>query len=71
MKETRKLSHVELFNKFKEINTGVKIINWQPLINDECEKYAIKTQPVIKVELEDGNWLRVYVSKEYNEINWY
>lgn len=66
MKITRKLSHDELFNNFKDINTGIDIVNWQPLIAD-----AKEGQPIIRVDLKDGNWLRVYVSKEYNEINWY
>lgn len=71
MKVMRKLSYEELFNKFKEINSSVKILNWQPLIADECVAYAKTNQPIIRVDLEDGGWLRVYVSKEYNEINWY
>lgn len=71
MKILKKLSHDELFNKFKEINTGVDIVNWQPLIADECRSYAKEGQPIIRVDLKDGNWLRVYISKEYNEINWY
>lgn len=71
MKILRKLSHDELFHKFKEMNTGVEIINWQPLIADECKAYAKVNQPVIRVDLADGSWLRVYVSKEFNEINWY
>lgn len=71
MKILRKLSHDELFHKFKEINTSVEIVNWQPLIADECKAYAKAGQPVIRVDLVDGNWLRVYVSKEFNEINWY
>lgn len=71
MKITRKLTHKELLDKFKEDNTSVTVINWQPLINDECQKYAKDNQPIIRVDLKDGNWLRVYVSKEFNEINWY
>lgn len=71
MKITRKLSHDELFNKFKEINTDVDIVNWQPLIADECRSYAKSNQPIIRVDLKDGNWLRVYVAKESSEINWY
>lgn len=55
MKITRKLSHDELFNKFKEINTGVDIVNWQPLIADECRSYAKSNQPIIRVDLKDGN----------------
>ena len=71
MKITRKLSHDELFNKFKEINTGVDIVNWQPLIADECRSYAKANQPIIRVDLKDGKWLRIYISKESDEINWY
>jgi len=71
MKITKTLSHEELFNKFKEINSGVEIVSWEPLNTDECIEYAKSNQPIIRVDLKDGNWLRVYVSKEYNEINWY
>lgn len=71
MKVTRKLTHKELLDKFVKINTGVTVVNWQPLLHDECEKYAVDSQPVIRVTLSDGNWLRVFVSKEYNEITWY
>jgi len=70
LKILMKLSHKELFNKFNEINS-IKVINWQPLLIDECQKYADTKQPMIRVELNNGNWLRVFVSKEYNEINWY
>ncbi|MFR5004170.1 MAG: hypothetical protein ACLUCZ_17395 [Thomasclavelia ramosa] len=71
MKVVRKLSHEELFSKFKEINDSVEILNWQPLIADECRSYAKPNQPIIRVDLKGGNWLRVYVAKESNEINWY
>lgn len=71
MKVTRKLTHKELLDKFVKINTGVTVVNWQPLLHDEWEKYALDNQPVIRVTLSDGNWLRVFVSKEYNEITWY
>lgn len=71
MKVTRKLTHKELLDKFVKINTGVTVVNWQPLLIDECQKYAVDNQPVIRVTLSDGNWLRVFVSKEYNEITWY
>lgn len=71
MKILMKLSHDELFNKFKEINSDVNVLNWQPLLLDECRAYADTKQPIIRVELADGNWLRVYVSEEFDEINWY
>jgi len=71
MKILMKLSNDELFARFKEINTGIDVVNWQPLLLDECRSYAEEGQPMIRVELTDGNWLRVYVSKEFNEINWY
>lgn len=71
MKVLNKLTHKELFDKFVKINTGVTIVDWQPLLNDDSQKYAVDNQPVIKVNLSDGNWLRVFISKEYNEINWY
>lgn len=71
MKVTRKLTHKELLDKFVKINTGVTVVNWQPLLVDECQRYAVDSQPVIRVTLSDGNWLRVFVSKEYNEITWY
>lgn len=65
------LTHKELFDMFIKINTGVKVLNWQPMINDECKVYADEKQPILKVNLEDGNWLRVFISKEYSEISWY
>lgn len=71
MKVLTKLTHKELFDKFIKINTGVTVVDWQPLLIDECQKYAVDNQPIIKVHLSDGNWLRVFISKEYNEINWY
>lgn len=71
LKIINRLSHKELAEKFITLNTGVKVISWQPLINDESEIYANTNQPTIRVELDDGNWLRVYVNKEFNEINWY
>lgn len=71
MKITRKLTHEELAKLFIKINTGVTVLNWNPLIKDKCEFYADTTQPIIKVDLEGGSWLRVYVDKEYNEITWY
>lgn len=71
MKVMRKLTHKELLDKFVKINTGVTVVNWQPLLVDECQRYAVDSQPVIRVTLSDGNWLRVFVSKEYNEITWY
>lgn len=71
MKVTRKLSHEELAKEFIKINTGVTVLNWYPLINDDCKKYADEEQPIIRVDLKGGNWLRVYVCKEYKEITWY
>ena len=71
MKIYNKLTHIELLSRFKEVNSSVEVVSWQPLINDECTKYAIKGQPIIRVDLSNGNWLRVYVDKEYNEISWY
>lgn len=71
MKITNSITHKELYDNFVKINTDVKVINWQPLIADECQKYAKENQPIIRVDLSDGNWLRVFISKEYNEINWY
>lgn len=67
----KKLTHKELADMFIDINTCVKVISWQPMIGDECEAYADLTQPIIRVELSDGSWLRVFVSKEYSEITWY
>ncbi|WP_291630468.1 hypothetical protein [Clostridium sp.] len=66
-----KITHEELAERFIKINTGVKVIDWQPLIIDECQKYSKATQPIIRVDIEGGNWLRVYINKESNEINWY
>lgn len=71
MKVNKILTYKELINKFIKINTGVKVVEWQPMIGDECKAYADESQPILRVELEDGNWLRVFVSKEYSEINWY
>lgn len=70
-KVNNKISHEELYKRFISINDSVKVINWQPLVGDECTKYARKGQPIIKVELDNRSWLRVYVSKENKEINWY
>lgn len=65
------LTSKELADKFIEINPGAKVVNWNPLIADECRAYANTKQPVIRVDLEDGNWLRVFISKDNGEINWY
>lgn len=70
-KVIKKLTHKELAEKFITLNTGVKVIAWQPLIGDDSKVYANPNQPTIRVDLEGGGWLRVYVDKEYNEINWY
>lgn len=71
MKQISPLTHEELLEKFKKVNTSVKVVRWLPLINDECEKYADTTKPKIKVILDNGSWLRVYISKEYDDITWY
>lgn len=70
-KITKKLTHKELAEKFINLNTGVKVINWQPLINDDSKTYSDPSQPTIKVELENDMWLRVYIDKETKEITWY
>lgn len=67
----KKITHKELAERFIEINTDVKVLEWQPLIRDDSNLYADANQPTIRVEIEGGNWLRVYVDKEYNEITWY
>lgn len=71
MKVLGKITHKELLDMFVNINTDVTVVNWQPLSDDECQKYSADNQPIIRVNLSDGNWLRVFVSKEFNEINWY
>jgi len=71
MKVTRKITHNELLNMFKSINSSVNVINWQPLVGDECTKYARKGQPIIRVDLDNGSWLRVYISEEFKEVTWY
>ncbi len=68
---TKILTHKELADEFIKLNSGVKVIDWQPMIGDECKAYADEKQPIIRVELNDGNWLRVFISKENSEINWY
>lgn len=65
------LTHEELADRFITINTGVTVTSWTILKKDDCDAFADKTQPKIRVELQDGNWLRVYVDKEYREITWY
>lgn len=65
------MTHKELFELFKRANSSVNINQWFPLVNDECEQYADISKPIIKVILDNGSWLRVYISKEYNEITWY
>jgi len=67
----KKLTHKELAEKFIKLNTGVKVVEWKPLIGDDSSVYANPNQPTIRVDLEDGGWLRVYVDKDCNEINWY
>lgn len=71
MRVEKILTHKELAEKFIKINNGVKVAEWHPIVGDECKAYADEKQPVIRVDLEDGNWLRVYISKEYSEISWY
>lgn len=71
MKVRRKLSHTELISLFKKVNPTVKVIDWLPLINDDCIAYADTKQPILKVISTNDNWYRVYVSKEYSEITWY
>lgn len=71
LKVYNKLTHKELADRFIEVNSSVNVISWQPMIGDECESYADLKQPIIRVDLSDGNWLRVYISKEYSEITWY
>lgn len=71
IKVLNKITHKELFDKFIKLNTSVTAVDWQPLLIDDCQKYAVDNQPMIRVILSDGNWLRVFISKEYNEINWY
>lgn len=70
-KVNNKISHEQLYKRFIKINTSVRVINWQPLIADECTKYAMQGQPIIRVDLDNGSWLRVYINKENREINWY
>lgn len=65
------LTHKELADKFIKLNLGVKVVDWQPMIGDECKSYANTKQPIIRVHLDDGNWLRVFISNENSEINWY
>ena len=71
MKVTKILTHNELAERFIKVNTGVKVLAWQPLIGDDSMAYANTEQPAIRVDIEGGNWLRVYIDKEYNEITWY
>lgn len=70
-KVNNKISHEQLYKRFIKINTSVRVINWQPLVGDESTKYAIQGQPIIRVDLDNGSWLRVYINKENKEINWY
>lgn len=70
-KIAKKLTHDELAKKFIEINTEVRVVSWIPLIADDSREYADSNQPTIRVELDNGNWLRVYVDKKNKEITWY
>lgn len=70
-KINNKLDAKTLAQLFKEINPTIKFNEYNRLVGDDCEKYADITQPIIKVIAEDGNWYRVYVDKEVNEITWY
>jgi len=65
------MTHKELLELFKIANSSVNVTQWLPLVNDECEQYADTSKPIIKVILDNGSWLRVYISKKYNELTWY
>lgn len=64
------MKHEELLESFKKLNK-VNVIEWFPLVNDECEKYADTSKPIIKVILDNGTWLRIYIDKKYHEVTWY
>lgn len=70
-KVTKKLTHEELAKKFIEINIGINVVSWIPLIADESRAYSDPNQPTIRVDLDNGSWLRVYVDKECKDITWY
>lgn len=65
------MTNKELLEQFKKVNSSVNIKEWYPLINDKCEEYANTSEPILKVVLDDGSWMRVYISKKYNEVTWY
>lgn len=65
------MTNLELLNKFKNTNTSVNVVAWCPMENDECKAYADTKYPIIRVTLDNGSWLRVYIDKEYHEVTWY
>lgn len=58
--------HKALLKAFKETNTDVKVIGATELVG---EKYAFNGL-AIRVELSNGNWLRVYRIAN-GDLNWY
>lgn len=66
-----KLDYKSLASLFKYINQEIVILDWCPLVGDECEKYADTSQPIIKVFTGADEWLRVYVDNETKEVTWY
>ena len=59
--------HEGLLKEFKRINTDVEVVGATELVGEPYAKYD---GIAIKVELSDGNWLRVYRIKN-GELNWY
>lgn len=59
--------HKRLLNEFKRINTSVDVVRATELVGEQYAKYD---GIAIRVELSDGNWLRVYRAQN-GELNWY
>lgn len=59
--------HNAILKAFKRINTDVEVVEATELVG---EQYASYDGVAIKVTLSNGNWLRVYRTKN-GELNWY
>ena len=59
--------HKALLNEFVRVNTDVTVVGATEMVG---EPYASYDGIAIKVELNNGNWLRVYRVKN-GELNWY
>lgn len=68
MKINKIVTEKELYDIFTKVNPSVGAYEYERY--EEGVSFADETQPVIKV-YGNSNWWRVYVNKEYSEIEWY